>query len=109
MVEVIKEKVRTEVTEIEGHPYIVTHYVHPLYGERISLKRIKTPEEIRKERERLVKGASEIAKKLGVATFKVVSWIGREAEEGLEHLSRYLEEKKKKKLKEEVTGKEKVK
>lgn len=97
-----KPKVKEEITEIEGHPYIIKHEIHPIYGERISLKRIKSPEELMKEKEARRKMVKEIATKLGVGTVKVLKWIGKETEEGLKDISKWMEERKKKKLEEEV-------
>jgi len=98
-IEEIKELKPGSIVMMEGRPYIVRE--HPLYG--IRLERIKTPEEIEKEKEKIRKVLVESARVFGKAVEEVARGLK-------ESISKWLEEREKKRLEEmkEGVSKEKI-
>ncbi|MFQ6055181.1 MAG: hypothetical protein ACE5KE_00310 [Methanosarcinales archaeon] len=83
--------VEGEITYIEGKPYLVEK--HPIYGLR--LKRVKTPEEIAEEREKLIKMLEAGAETVGKAVVEEAEKLGHA-------ISEWVKKRKEKELAKEV-------
>jgi len=93
-IEEVRELKPGSLVMMDGKPYVVVE--HPLYG--IRLERIKTPEEIEMEKERLRKALSESAKVFGKAVEKVAKSIGESIKEWLEERKKAKEEQETEKI-----------